>query len=234
MGAQPLYQTDETHNSPSVPKNPMAVVYTEAEYLAFDEAAEGRWEFMDGRILPVGAPERANQLDPQFRAGASNNHNELCRVLGGLFFTRLRKGCRAFTADARTFTAVSKTYTYPDLVVFCGQPNYLDASAKVPSLINPVLLVEVGSASTKNYDRSGKLMRYLSIESLQHYLMVDSQQMQVELYTRLPAGNWEFWIGHLPEQVIDLKSLDCQITLAELYDEVVFELSNEVPTASPE
>ena len=77
-------------------------------------------------------------------------------------------------------------------------------------------------------------MRYLSIETLQQYLMVSSQQMLVELYTRLPAGTWEFWIGRLPEQVIDLKSIDCQIILAELYDDVVLEPSDETATTGPE
>ena len=223
MSAQPSNQAVDFHDQPLVPKTPMNAVYTEAEYLAFDEAAEGRWEFMDGRIIPHGDPERANQLDPQFRAGASANHNELCRMLGGLFFSRLRPGCRAFTADTRTYTPVSKTYSYPDLVVFCGPPVYRNADTKVPSLTNPTLLVEVLSASTSGYDHSGKLLRYLSIESLQQYLMVDSREMQVELYSRLPAGTWEYWMARLPEQVIDLKSVGCQITLAELYAEIVFD-----------
>ena len=200
----------------------MSLVYSEGEYLDFEERAEGRWEFMDGRIIPRGAPELANVLDPSFRAGASMNHNELCRMLGGLFFIRLRDGCRAFTADARMYTPVSKTYIYPDLTVFCGPLIYHDSPAKTLSFTNPTILIEVLSKSTGDYDRSGKLLRYLSIESLQQYLMVDSQRMQVELYSRLPAGTWEYWHGNSPADVIDLKSVGCQLTLGELYGQIDF------------
>ena len=211
----------------------MNAVYSEADYLAFDEAAEGRWEFMDGRIIPHGEPERANQLDPQFRAGTSVAHYKLQRMLNGLLFNRLRNGCEAYTGDARTFMPVTKNYCYPDLVVVCGDSEYNDPNAKLPSLTNPVLIVEILSASTEHYDRSGKLMRYLSIDSLQQYLMIDSRQMQAELYSRLPAGTWEYWAGRQPEQVIDLKSVGCQLTLAELYAGIVLEPLAAAPADAP-
>ncbi len=220
MSAQPAYQAPA-----SAPKTAdfMSMVYSEADYLAFDEAAEGRWEFMDGRIIPVGAPELANQLDPALRAGATPNHYRLSRTLAGLFYNRLRASCEAYTSDARTYTPVSTTYSYPDLVAVCGPPEYHAPKATLPSLTNPMLIVEIVSASTGNYDRSGKFLRYLSIESLQHYLLVDSRQMQVELYTRLPAGTWEYWHGSAPADVIDLKSVGCQLTLGELYAQIDFD-----------
>lgn len=221
MSAQPAYSSPDESRGNFEPRNLMNVVYSEAEYLAFDEQAEGRWEFLDGRIVPVGAPEMANQLDPTFRAGASFNHNELSRVLGGIFFNRLHKGCRAYTAEMRTYTPVSKTYSYPDLVAFCGSPAFHNPEAKTPSLTNAVLIVEVLSESTGEYDRSGKFMRYRSIASLKQYLLVDSRRMLVDLYTRLPDHTWQYWPGTLPEHVIDLHSVGCQLTLAELYAEAI-------------
>lgn len=217
MSAQPVHQN---FGPQSAPGSPMSLVYSEAEYLAFDEKAEGRWEFIDGRIVPVGAPELANQLDPAFRAGATPNHYRLSRTLSGLFYNRLRKGCEAYTADARTYTPISKTYSYPDLVAVCGPATYHDPDAAIPSLTNPVLIVEIISDATGEYDRTGKFMRYRSIESLKQYLLVDSRRMQVDLFTRLPNQTWSYWPGTQPEHVVDLHSVGCQVTLEEIYANV--------------
>ncbi len=217
MSAQSVHQN---FGPQSTPGSPMSLVYSEAEYLAFDEKAEGRWEFMDGRIVPVGAPELANQLDSAFRAGATPNHYRLSRTLSGLFYTRLRKGCEAYTSDARTYTTISKTYSYPDLVAVCGQAAYHDPDAAIPSLTNPVLIVEIISDATGEYDRTGRFMRYRSIESLKQYLLVDSRRMQVDLFTRLPNQTRSFWPGTQPEHVVDLHSVGCQVTLEEIYANV--------------
>ncbi len=147
--------------------------YTEAEYLAFDAQAAGRWEFMDGKILPVGRPDMANQLDPTFMAGTTPAHYELSRRLNGFLFGRLPTGCRAFVSDAKVHIPLTGAYAYPDTVIVCGELEFVDPEVAIPSLTNPVVLVEILSDSTVDYDRFGKFARYRSIPSLRQYVMLD-------------------------------------------------------------
>ena len=139
--------------------------YTEAEYLAFDEKAEGRWEYFDGKITPVGEPGMVNQLDPKFIAGASPTHVRLARKLNGLLFQRLTAGCEAYQSDLRVHIPLTGGYTYPDTVMVCGDLEFEDPSVTIPSLKNPVVVIEILSESTAEFDRFGKFARYRSIPS---------------------------------------------------------------------
>ena len=218
MPCLPNPLTRLTHQTDWLRLTPLLKFYTKEEYFAFDEQAEGRWEYADGRIWPVGEPGMANQLDPTFRAGASVSHYRLQRILNGLFFNRLHQGCEAYSSDARTYTPLSKSYSYPDLVVVCGQTEYDNPTAKIPALTNPVLIVEIVSDSTGEYDWSGKFMRYRNIDTLKQYLLVDSRRMQVDLFTRQPDHTWQYLPYTEPTDVVDLHSVGCQLTLAELYE----------------
>ena len=215
MSAQPRPQPA------APPAPPAAQQYSEAEYLAFDEAAAGRWEFLDGQMLPVGAPELANVLDPTFRAGATPAHYNLARVLGGLLFNKLPDQCRAYTSDARVYIPLSKSYTYPDLVIVCGESEYHDPDASLPSLSNPLLIIEILSESTEAYDRFGKFVRYRSIPSLQQYLMVDSRRVGVELLTKKTAEDWTYTSTDQPKDMLDLQSVGCQLAMRDIYDRIV-------------
>lgn len=192
--------------------------YTKAEYLAFDEQAEGRWEYFDGKITPVGEPNRVNQLDPKFMAGASPTHYELSRRLNGFLFGRLPAGCRAFVSDAKVHIPLTGGYAYPDTVIVCGDLEFDDPSAALPSLKNPVVIVEILSESTADYDRFGKFARYRSIPSLRQYLMLDSRKPQVEILSRQAGDTWLYEALALPTDNINLAVGSCSLTLAELYE----------------
>ena len=205
------------------PTLPPKTWYSPEEYLAFDNAAEGRFEYMDGRIMPVGQPDMVNVLDPTFRAGASPAHNELSRVLGGLLFSRLPASCRAYTSDMRVNIPITYAYTYPDLVIVCGKPEYLNPEAPIPSLTNPKVIIEILSESTADYDRMGKFMRYRSIETLQEYVLIDSRQLAVEVFSRHESG-WNYTPANEPGSSLTLTSVGVQITLGELYAGIIDEL----------
>ena len=205
------------------PKLPPKTWYSPAEYLAFDNAAEGRFEYMDGRITPVGEPDMLNVLDPMFRAGASPAHNELSRVSGGLLFSRLTASCRAYTSDARVHIPITRAYTYPDLVIVCGKPEYSDPEAAIPSLTNPQVIIEILSDSTAEYDRMGKFMRYRSIEALQDYVLIDSRQLAVEVFSRHDGG-WNYAPANEPTDSLIVTSVGVRIALSELYAGIMSEL----------
>ena len=206
-----------THAHPVLPPKTW---YSPEEYLAFDNAAEGRFEYMDGRITPVGQPDMVNMLDPTFRAGASPAHYRLANRLAGLLFSRLQRGCEAASSDARVHIPITRAYTYPDLVIVCGKPEYLDAEAAIPSLTNPKVIIEILSDSTADYDRMGKFMRYRSIEALQEYVLIDSRQMAAEVFTR-QTGGWNYAPANEPPDSLVLHSVGASLSLAELYADIL-------------
>lgn len=208
---------------PALPALPAKAWYSPEEYLAFDNAAEGRFEYMDGRITPVGQPDMVNVLDPTFRAGASPAHYRLANRLAGLLFGRLQKGCEAASSDARVHIPVTRAYVYPDLVIVCGKPEYLDPEAALPSLTNPKVIIEILSESTADYDRMGKFMRYRSIETLQEYVLIDSRQLAVEVFSR-HEGGWKYVPANEPGDALTLASVGVTVTLGELYTGILAEL----------
>jgi Uma2 family endonuclease len=139
---------------------------------------------------------------PEAMAGAKPAHNaireNLSIFIGGYF--KKNKGCRSYSSDQRVRVDENGLFTYPDLVVVCGKPEFTN-----DSLINPVLIVEVLSKSTADYDRSGKFELYRGIASFREYLLVDSQRVYVELHRKNDEGLWIL--------AAELRSLNDSVTL---------------------
>lgn len=180
---------------------------TPQEYLAFERKAETKHEYFDGEIFAM--------------AGAKRNHNIVNQNLNGLVWQHLKgKDCESYSGDMRIFVPETGLYTYPDLVVACGKPEFQDDI--FDTLLNPVLLIEVLSESTESYDRGKKFQHYRSIESLQEYILASQDEAQIEKYVRHGDG---FWM--LSEAVglgaeIEFSSIKCCIQLAEVYDKIDF------------
>ena len=109
-------------------------------------------------------------------------------------------------------------YTYPDVTVVCGKPEFLDSL--LDTLLNPTLIVEVLSPSTEAYDRGRKFENYQSIESLREYLLVSSDRMRADLFSRQPDGRWLLSSATAPADAVDLQSLQCRLVLADVYEKV--------------
>jgi Uma2 family endonuclease len=196
--------------------------YTEEEYLAMEYASEFKHEFVDGQIYPWGHPDMIGMYDVQAMSGASLPHNTIAGNAFGLLRNALRgKGCRPHNSDMRVHIPLTGTYLYPDVLVVCGQPEILK-NGKMDLLVNPVVIIEVLSDSTSDYDRSGKFMRYRSIESVRDYLLVDSRSIRAELYSRTEANQWTFTEILDLESVVSLPSIDTTLTMTELYEDVTF------------
>jgi Uma2 family endonuclease len=150
------------------------VTWTEEEYLLVENDSEIKHEFLDGQVYAM--------------AGARARHNAICgNVIGDLRALIRGTGCQVFTADQRIHVArPKKFYTYADGGVACGR---WEISAKDRmSLLNPVLLFEVFSNSTRKYDRGSKLLLYMQIESLTDVLLIDQPTHLVEHHHRGPRG----------------------------------------------
>jgi len=185
--------------------------YTPDEYLALERSASFKSEFQDGQIYAM--------------TGASRAHNLITINIGRELSQQLKKRpCEAYINDMRVKAANSRSYHYPDVAVVCGQAEFEDA--QVDTLLNPTLLIEVLSPSTEAYDRGGKFAHYRKIESLSEYLLVMQDQPSIERYMR-QGEVWMLSEAIGLDAVVVLESIDCMLSLSEVYDKVLFDADSQ-------
>jgi Uma2 family endonuclease len=183
------------------------VFLTPEQYLEIERQAERKSEYWQGEMFAM--------------AGAGESHNLLLMNIAAQIHSQLRtRDCRTYANDMRVRVSVTGLYTYPDIVVVCGAPQYLDG--RRDTLLNPGLIVEVLSPSTEAYDRGRKFEHYQSINSLKQYLLVASERVHADLFTRQPGGQWLLTAAGSIEDTVDLESVGCRITLRDGYDKVEF------------
>jgi Uma2 family endonuclease len=181
---------------------------TVEEYLAAERRAERKHEYYAGEIFAM--------------AGASRRHALIVTNLVRELSERLRRRpCEVYSTDLRLRVASTGLFTYPDVMVVCGAPEF--AAEDPDTLVNPVLIVEVLSETTKNYDRGEKFRHYRTLASLREYLLVAQDSVHIEQYVRQADGSWRLTETGDPEAVIELVSLDCQLPVALIYEKVSFE-----------
>ena len=174
------------------------------DYLRLETSAEAKHEFTNGRVLAM--------------AGATPAHNEINYNLNQVIGPVLRqRGCKGYMGDQRVQTKNRSGYLYPDTVAACG-PVFSN-EANPSSLTNPLLIVEVTSASTAERDHYEKFTLYRQIDSLRQYLMLSSETVHAELYTLEELGRWVLTETRDLTAVLDLSSIGCQVPLAEVYHE---------------
>jgi Uma2 family endonuclease len=150
-------------------------MYTEQEYLELERAAEYKSEYYRGEIFAM--------------AGAGRNHNRITENLSieiGVFLKG--KGCQSFSSDLRVHIPENTLYTYPDFLIVCGEPEFLDR--QTDTLLNPSVIVEVLSPSTERYDQGKKFYFYRCLQSLVEYVLIDSQEVGAEVYRKGSDGVW--------------------------------------------
>ncbi|MCA1613532.1 MAG: Uma2 family endonuclease [Acidobacteria bacterium] len=178
---------------------------TPEEYLASERRAENKNEYFDGEIFAM--------------TGASRKHNYVAGNVYSALRRELRdKACDVFISDMRVRIAAANIYTYPDVVAACDEPEFEDA--EVDTLLNPTLVVEVSSKSTASYDRAAKFDYYRTLPSLLEYLLVSQDTYHVTQYVRQPEGRWLLADIRGAEARVELSSVQCVLTLAEIYERV--------------
>lgn len=187
-----------------------------ADYLAIERSAEFKSEYFNGEIFAM--------------SGASEPHNVIVLNTGAEIRQHLKKRpCKIYTNDMRVKVSPTGLYTYPDVVVVCGQAQFDDAH--LDTLLNPTILIEVLSDSTEAYDRGRKFEHYRSLESLAEYVLIAQNRPQVEAYRRQPSQQWLLTESRGLEGVLRLHSIECDLALAEIYDKVeLLELDHESRT----
>jgi len=191
---------------------------TAEEYLARERAADYKSEYFDGEILAM--------------AGASKLHN----VVAGNIFAKLHaqlegRSCEVYSSDMRLKVSPTGLYTYPDVVVACGEAKFEDD--EIDTLLNPILIVEVLSKSTESHDRSTKFEHYSKLKSLQEYLLVAQNRPRVELFTKQGEGSWMLSTFENLEDVVKLVSIDCELALKDIYLKVNFNAGEVLKLRDP-
>jgi Uma2 family endonuclease len=186
------------------------------EYLVMERAADMRHEYLDGDILAM--------------AGESEAHADISVNVLTSFALQLRgTPCRARTKDTKVRSdripmpgqSTEGLFSYPDIVIICGNPEYADAFKDV--VLNPTAIVEVLSPSTEAFDRGEKFTRYQTWNpTLREYVLVSQDQPQVEVFTRQSDGSWQYRRYTGLEASVALSSVPCTLKLADVYDRIVF------------
>ena len=140
--------------------------FSSQEYLALERTSPTRNEFYQGEIFAM--------------AGTSRTHNLITLNVGGYLNALLaEKPCEVYVSDMRVKVTPEELYTYPDVVVVCGEPVFEDEQGD--TLLNPVLLIEVLSHSTKNYDREEKVKLFRMIETVREYLLISQENVMLSM-----------------------------------------------------
>jgi Uma2 family endonuclease len=129
-----------------------------------------------------------------------------------------RRDCLVIPNDRMVYIPACKKVCYPDLVVVCGERAYHQYSKNMKATLNPSILIEVLSDSTKNHDKKGKRKCYRTIPSLNQYIIVDQDTKFVEVYERSDNGHWFSEIYFDDDDVVKIG--DCQILLKDIYHKV--------------
>ena len=181
--------------------------YTVDEYLELEIVSENRNEYHDGEIIPM--------------TGGTPEHNDIAGNLYILLKSALRgKDYRTFYVDQRLWIPSFRLYTYPDVMVL-SKPLELQTGRK-DTVINPYLVAEVLSKSTKSYDRDEKFSAYRTISTFQEYLLIDQYKMQVDHYSKTESHRWIFTEYNSIDSQIALSSIPVEVRLADLYEGLDF------------
>jgi Uma2 family endonuclease len=188
-------------------------IYTLEEYLELDHNSEEKIEFWDGHVFTL--------------AGASANHNRIQRNALIALGNKLRgRRCEVFPSDMRVGVPSYLPYRYPDLSALCGD-SIIHTIGKQDILVNPQLIVEVLSDSTESFDRSFKFTYYKSIESFTEYVLIAQDRPHVSQFIKQAENSWLNREFNSLQDKFHLASLDCELELLELYQDVEFpEISN--------
>ncbi|MEY3443267.1 MAG: hypothetical protein RLZZ519_1548 [Bacteroidota bacterium] len=181
---------------------------TEEEYFAYEASIEGVAEYFNGEIFDM--------------AGGSESHSSITSNLNRHLGNKLEgKDCRVYGESLRLQIEAANSFVRPDLWVICGKTDLMPK--RKDTARNPVLIIEVQSKSTTNWDRTGKFNLYRKIPTLMEYVLVEQSVPQVDLFARNANGFWEFRSVTEMEDEVFFQSLGVAVPMADIYRNVDFE-----------
>lgn len=191
--------------------------YTVEQYLEIDRETEERYEYLDGEIWLM--------------AGESGAHGDICMSLSLIIGSQIKNTkCRGRIKDTKILSGAAEKnpftakgmFSYPDLVVICGEPQFHDEVTDV--IINPQVIVEVLSPSTESFDRGEKFMRYRRWNpTLTDYILISQDKPSVEHFIKQADGSWLLREYHGADKHFLVESISVTVNLADIFDRIEFE-----------
>ncbi len=178
-----------------------------SEYLDAERKALDKHEYYKGEIFAM--------------SGASLAHNVIASNVFISAGQKLKgKNCRPFGSDLRVHIPKNSLYTYPDISIVCGDVETTDDHFDTAT--NPLVIIEILSSSTRDYDKGGKFTLYRDIDSLQEYLLIDSEKIMVEKFIRNADNSWQLTEYKSIEQSFWINSVNIELQLQDVYEDVPF------------
>ena len=183
-------------------------LYSPDEYRELEETAEFRNEYRDGEIVQM--------------SGGSINHSQIIGNIYAFLKSALRgKNARPFMSDLRLWIPRYRRGTYPDVMVVEGE--LVCTEGRKDEILNPVLIVEVLSKSTKDFDREDKFRFYRSIPEFREYVLVNQSEFLVAQYIKTESNEWLFREYEGESAIVSFASVEVQMSMLDIYELVVFE-----------
>jgi Uma2 family endonuclease len=181
--------------------------FTIEEYLEMEHTAVEKHEYYKGEIFAM--------------SGAKYKHNLICTHILTALGNKLKgKPCRPLGSDMRIHIPKNTLFTYPDISIVCGEPQFLNDDEY--NLLNPSVIFEVLSPSTKNYDRGDKFKLYRDIPTLREYILVDAQSVSIEAFYINTGGQWELKEHKNVTETLEVRTIATSLELEMIYEGIDF------------
>lgn len=178
-------------------------------YLQQEETATTKSEYLAGELFPM--------------VGGTSNHNRIAVSTCSMLDSLLEVGrCEVFNSDLKVWVEAYELFTYPDAMVVCGPTQYFPD--RTDAILNPTVIMEVLSKSTRALDQGEKFVWYRSLPTLQDYVLIDQYRVHVDAYHKLANGQWLLTEYTSVTDVITLESVNVEIPVSQLYRRVDWSL----------
>jgi Uma2 family endonuclease len=185
--------------APAYGKNKISI----EEYLQMEKESPVKHEYYKGEVFAM--------------AGAGARHNVIFSNLFREVAVKLKgKPCQPFGSDMRVHIPENTLFTYPDISIFCG--DIIQSPEDEDTIINPIVIIEILSPSTKDYDRGDKFQLYRQIPSLKDYMLVDAAAIHVEVFSLNERSHWELTEYNQLAQTISINTISLAIEMADVYE----------------
>lgn len=189
--------------------SPQNAYLTAEEYLQREKNTPVKHEYINGEIYAM--------------AGATDTHVTIAGNIFALLLSHLRgSGCRVYISDMKARIESKNRFYYPDVMVTCEEKDRENTTYKK----FPRLIIEVLSDSTEAFDRGDKFVDYQSLETLQEYVLINSNKARIECFRRTEKNLWMLQFYTEADRQFQFSSIDFSGTIDDIYEEVVFEENN--------
>ena len=181
-------------------------LYSAEEYLKIERNAATKHELIGGKVLAKAGSNRTHCLIASNTTIAIGNRIQVQKS-------------EIYAGNMRVQMSPNR-FSYPDVVIASDKPAFTDTQYDV--LLNPTIVIEIYSKNTSTLDKTEKLEHYLAMNSIREYMHIKEDEMRVEHYFKQNPKQWIYRIYNDREEVISLESVNCKISLVEIYAQIKF------------